>query len=75
MKLDKIKDIIEARYKFIASNAARIVDIAQTCGESCDLSKETLDEIDLCIDDIGANLLGFRILLKALKESGFNEGT
>lgn len=73
MNIDTIKDIIVARYKFIANSAARIVNTAQACGESIDLNSDALDEIDSCIDDIGANMFSFRQMLKALEVEGREE--
>lgn len=67
MDIDKIKDIIIARYRFIASNAMEIAKLAQNCSEEVMVCKDTLDEIDSCIDDIGANIFSFRQMLKALE--------
>ena len=67
MELDKIKDIIIARWKFIASNAAQITNIAQAEGESDRLDYDSLEQITNCMNDLNVNLASLKRTYSGLK--------
>ena len=66
MELDKIKDIIVARWKFIAGRAAMISNIAQATGESEELNKESIKQIEGCLQDIDVNLASLQNMREAI---------
>ena len=66
MKLDKIKDIIVARWAFIASNAENIAKTAMTAKDSEQLDKETIKQIEDCLQDIDINLASLQNMREAI---------
>ena len=66
MKLDKIKDIIVARWAFIASNAESIAKTARAAEDSERLDKETIKQIEDCLQDINVNLASLENMREAI---------
>ena len=66
MELDKIKDIIVARWAFIASNAESIAEIAMAAGKSERLDKEAIKQIEDCLQDINVNLASLENMREAI---------
>ena len=66
MKTETIKDIVTARWKFIASNAESIAKTARAMEESEMLDADALKQIRGCQDDNEENLKSLEMLLKAL---------
>ena len=72
MELDKIKDIIVARWAFIAKNAAMISNIAQAMGESEELNKESIKQIEDRLQDIDINLASLKNMREAIFMGKYN---
>lgn len=66
MELDKIKDIIVARWAFVASNAESIAKTARAAEDSERLDKETIKQIDDCLKDIDVNLASLKNMREAI---------
>ena len=66
MKLDEIKDIVTARWKFIASNAEQISTIARKMADAEELNGYELKHIRGYQDDNEETLKSLELLLKAL---------
>ena len=69
MELDKIKDIVTARWKFIASNAESIAKIVRAMEEAEMLDADALKEIRGYETDNKVNLASLEQLLDALSDS------
>lgn len=69
MKTETIKDIIAARWKFIASNAENIAKIARAMEEAEMLDADALKEIRGYETDNEVNLASLEQLLDALGDS------
>ena len=66
MKTETIKEIVTARWKFIASNAESIAKTARAMEEAEMLDAVALKQIRGCQDDNEENLKSLELLLKAL---------
>lgn len=66
MKTETIKDIITARWKFIASNAEQISAIARKIVKSEELNDYELKQVRGYQDDNEETLKSLELLLKAL---------
>lgn len=66
MELDKIKDIIVARWAFIASNAESIAILAREQGDNERLDKEPIKQIEDCLQDINVNLASLENMREAI---------
>lgn len=66
MKTETIKDIITARWKFIASNAEQISTIARKMADAEELNDYELKQVRGYQDDNEENLKSLELLLKAL---------
>lgn len=67
MELDKIKDIIVARWAFIASNAESIAHLARAAGDSELLDYDALDQITDCMNDLNVNLASLKRTYSGLR--------
>ena len=69
MKTETIKDIIAARWKFIASNAESIAKIARAMEEAEMLDADALNQIDGYRQDMDVNLESITRVLWALSDA------
>ena len=67
MELDKIKDIIVARWAFIASNAESIAILAREQGDNERLDEDAIRQVYDCMKDIDVNRGSLQKIFNALK--------
>lgn len=67
MELNKIKDIIIARWAFIASNAESIAILAREQGDNERLDEDAIRQVYDCTKDIDVNRGSLQKIFNALK--------